>query len=65
MKALILEAYNQFAYKKMPDPEFVPDEVMIQVKACGICGSDVHGMDGSTGRRIPPSLWGTRHQGSF
>lgn len=26
----------------------------MQVKACGICGSDVHGIDGSTGRRIPP-----------
>ena len=29
-----------------------------QVKACGICGSDVHGMDGSTGRRVPPIIMG-------
>jgi L-iditol 2-dehydrogenase len=28
------------------------------VKACGICGSDVHGMDGSTGRRRPPIVMG-------
>jgi L-iditol 2-dehydrogenase len=28
------------------------------VKACGICGSDVHGMDGSTGRRRPPIIMG-------
>jgi L-iditol 2-dehydrogenase len=26
--------------------------------ACGICGSDVHGMDGSTGRRRPPIVMG-------
>lgn len=31
---------------------------MIQVAACGICGSDVHGYDGSTGRRIPPIVMG-------
>ncbi len=34
------------------------DEVLIRVAACGICGSDVHGMDGSTGRRIPPVIMG-------
>jgi L-iditol 2-dehydrogenase len=31
---------------------------MVAVKACGICGSDVHGMDGSTGRRQPPIIMG-------
>jgi L-iditol 2-dehydrogenase len=30
----------------------------VAVKACGICGSDVHGMDGSTGRRRPPIIMG-------
>jgi L-iditol 2-dehydrogenase len=35
-----------------------PEDVLIQVKACGICGSDVHGYDGSTGRRIPPLIMG-------
>ena len=32
--------------------------VLVRVAACGICGSDVHGMDGSTGRRIPPLIMG-------
>ncbi len=54
MKALVLEKYNEFVYKDVPDPDISADEVLIKVKACGICGSDVHGMDGSTGRRIPP-----------
>jgi L-iditol 2-dehydrogenase len=33
------------------------------VKACGICGSDVHGMDGSTGRRVPPIVMGHEASG--
>jgi len=32
--------------------------VLVQVKACGICGSDIHGMDGSSGRRVPPLIMG-------
>jgi L-iditol 2-dehydrogenase len=39
-------------------PHTSPDEVLIQVAACGICGSDVHGYDGSTGRRVPPLVMG-------
>jgi L-iditol 2-dehydrogenase len=58
MKALVLEAYNHFEYKDTLDPEPGADEVLVQVKACGICGSDVHGMDGSSGRRVPPIIMG-------
>jgi L-iditol 2-dehydrogenase len=32
--------------------------VLVRVRACGICGSDVHGLDGKTGRRIPPLVMG-------
>ena len=41
-----------------PSPIPAPDEVLVRVKACGICGSDVHGYDGSSGRRIPPIVMG-------
>jgi L-iditol 2-dehydrogenase len=58
MKALVLEEYNRFAFKEVPTPEAGPGEVLIAVKACGICGSDVHGMDGSSGRRQPPIIMG-------
>ncbi len=58
MKALVLEEYNRFAYTDVPEPAVGPDEVLVRVRACGICGSDVHGMDGSTGRRIPPIIMG-------
>jgi L-iditol 2-dehydrogenase len=63
MKALVLKAYNEFVYEDVPEPEFGPDEVLIQIKACGICGSDVHGMDGSSGRRIPPIIMGHEASG--
>lgn len=58
MKALMLKEYNTFVYKDVPVPEITANEVLIQVKDCGICGSDVHGMDGSSGRRIPPLIMG-------
>ena len=58
MKALVLKDYNQFAFEDVETPEIGPDDVLIKVKACGICGSDVHGMDGSTGRRNPPLIMG-------
>jgi len=63
MKALVLEEYNRLVYKDVPDPVILPDEVLIRIKACGICGSDVHGLDGSTGRRIPPLIMGHEASG--
>jgi L-iditol 2-dehydrogenase len=58
MKALVLQDYQKFSYQEVPIPEIGPEEVLVAVKACGICGSDVHGMDGSTGRRRPPIIMG-------
>lgn len=58
MKALVLAAYNRLEIQERPMPEIGPDDVLLRVAACGICGSDVHGMDGSTGRRQPPIIMG-------
>lgn len=58
MKALVLTAYKHFEYCEVPEPQPGPEDVLVRVEACGICGSDVHGMDGSTGRRIPPIIMG-------
>lgn len=63
MKALVLEKYNTLVYKDVPDPMIKSNEVLVRVKACGICGSDVHGLDGSTGRRIPPMIMGHEASG--
>lgn len=43
---------------EFPEPIAEAREVLVRVAACGICGSDVHGFDGSTGRRIPPLIMG-------
>ena len=58
MKALVLENLRDLQLRDVPEPELGSNDVLIQVKACGICGSDVHGYDGSTGRRIPPIIMG-------
>ncbi len=63
MKALVLENYHRLVYQDVPEPQVEPEDVLIQIQACGICGSDVHGLDGSTGRRIPPVIMGHEASG--
>ena len=58
MKALVLSEYKQLDLVDMAKPQPGEDEVLIRVLACAICGSDVHGYDGSTGRRLPPVVMG-------
>ena len=55
MNALLLKEYMNLEVVQMPTPEIGADDVLVRVRACGICGSDVHGLDGKTGRRIPPA----------
>ena len=62
MKALMLSKYEHLEVTDIPEPACPPDEVLIRVAACGICGSDVHGYDGGSGRRIPPIVMG--HEGA-
>jgi 2-desacetyl-2-hydroxyethyl bacteriochlorophyllide A dehydrogenase len=63
MKALVLEEYKKLIFKDVDNPEPKETEVLVKVMACGICGSDVHGYDGSTGRRIPPMIMGHEASG--
>jgi len=58
MKALVLSEYKKLDLVEMAEPRPAEDELLIRIKACGICGSDVHGYDGSTGRRLPPIVMG-------
>jgi len=58
MNALLLKEYLNLELVDMPKPEIGPHDVLVRVRACGICGSDVHGLDGKTGRRIPPLVMG-------
>src|SRR3981081_227854 len=58
MKGLLLKQYMELEVTDLPQPEIGPGDVLVRVRACGICGSDVHGLDGRTGRRIPPLVMG-------
>jgi L-iditol 2-dehydrogenase len=64
MKSLLLTEYNHLEIADLPLPRIGPDEVLVRVEACGICGSDVHGYDGSSGRRIPPIVMGHEAAGT-
>jgi L-iditol 2-dehydrogenase len=64
MKSLLLSEYNHLEIAESPAPEVNSGEVLIRVAACGICGSDVHGYDGSSGRRIPPIVMGHEAAGT-
>jgi len=65
MKALLLSKYRQLEVAETANPKIGEDEVLIRVEACGICGSDVHGYDGSSGRRIPPIVMGHEAAGTI
>ncbi len=66
MKALVLEEYGRFDYKDVPDPVMQNEkDMLVRVRASAICGSDVHGMDGSTGRRRPPIIMGHEASGEI
>ena len=58
MKALLLSEYKKLNVVDMPAPDIGDEDVLVRVRACGVCGSDIHGYDGSTGRRIPPLVMG-------
>jgi L-iditol 2-dehydrogenase len=64
MKALLLSKYRSLEIADLPVPTPAADEILVRVAACGICGSDVHGYDGSTGRRIPPLVMGHEAAGT-
>lgn len=65
MKALLLSEYKHLEIAELPSPTPGDGEVLVSVAACGICGSDVHGYDGSSGRRIPPIVMGHEAAGTI
>ncbi|MDL2206390.1 galactitol-1-phosphate 5-dehydrogenase [Eubacteriales bacterium OttesenSCG-928-N13] len=65
MKALVLEEYGRFVFQDFHTPTAGKGEVIVKVEVCSVCGSDVHGMDGSTGRRIPPIVMGHEASGTI
>ena len=58
MKALVFHGPYQLSWDAWPLPMPAAGEIMIAVRTVGICGSDVHGFTGESGRRIPPMVMG-------
>ena len=58
MKILQFNGPWQFSIEEAPTPSFGPEELLIRADAVGICGSDVHGFTGESGRRKPGMVMG-------
>jgi len=58
MKALVYRGPRSLTLEEVARPALAEREVLVRVAATGICGSDVHGYLGLTGRRIPPLVMG-------
>ncbi len=63
MRALVYEGPWQMPLREIAMPEAGPDDAIVTVQAVGVCGSDVHGFMGTTGRRKPPIVMGHEFSG--
>jgi threonine dehydrogenase-like Zn-dependent dehydrogenase len=57
-RALIFQGPYAMSLGEIEMPAVGPDDVLIRVRAVGICGSDIHGFSGKTGRRAPGMVMG-------
>lgn len=64
MRALVYTANEEVTYREEPDPEAGPGEVIVQIDAVGICGSDMHAYVGHDPRRVPPLILGHEAAGT-
>ena len=53
MKAIVYDAPRSFTYRDVPEPVLEPDDVLLRVRACGLCGTDLHIHEGEFGPRFP------------
>jgi len=51
MRAIVLDRPGSFRVTEVPDPAPGPGQIVVKVEACGVCGTDIHIMDGE----FPPT----------
>lgn len=58
MRALVLKEHWRLAVEDIDEQQIGADEVLLDIVATGICGSDFHGFSGENGRRSPGQIMG-------
>ena len=58
MRALVFHGPWDMSVEDRPEPEPGPADTLLEIIATGICGSDLHGYTGQTGRRHPGQVMG-------
>jgi 2-desacetyl-2-hydroxyethyl bacteriochlorophyllide A dehydrogenase len=51
MRAIVLDRPGSFRVAELPDPAPGPGQIVVKVECCGVCGTDLHIMDGE----FPPT----------
>ena len=62
MKVALFEKPHSFAVRSTPLRTLLPNEVLLKIQACGVCGTDVHIVEG-TSRSTPPVVLGHEFTG--
>jgi L-iditol 2-dehydrogenase len=57
-KAAVWRGPGQLVVQDWPLPELHDDEVLVRVSCCGVCGSDLHIVDGGVPEFVPPRVLG-------
>jgi threonine dehydrogenase-like Zn-dependent dehydrogenase len=65
MKALVYYGPKAVSYREVPDPIPSQDNVLIKIRAVGICGSDMHAYLGHDERRPAPLILGHEAAGTI
>jgi L-iditol 2-dehydrogenase len=63
MKATVLRGVDDLSLEELPDPQPRNDEVLIRVRAAGVCGTDVHMWEGTNTEGTFPFIPGHEWSG--
>lgn len=58
MNTLLYSDWNRVEIAPQPEPQAEPDEVLLRVSACGLCGSELEAFKNRSPRRVPPLVLG-------